>query len=186
MKIICSNLDEALRILLNAQKEEAGMVNPGDKLALQLYEDDWVSFEIDYTDAERRVIRVYGLDGTRESYITPKEWKDGDICIDEIASQTISRWSMFMVRSALDYAFNGFLREVRVTLRQSNYSYVQIDTSDKFTEEGMDSMVDWLVRAKLTITFRDEYEKEDIIRQLNKWQEQHSIRKFEIVEALSE
>lgn len=185
MKIICSDLNEALRILLNAQKEEAGMANAGDKLALELYEG-FGGFEIDYTDAEHRVIRVYGLDGTRESYITPKEWKDEDICIDEIASQTISRWSIFMVRSALDYAFNGFLREVHVTLKQSDCNSVQIDTSDKFFEEGMDSMVDWLVRAKLTITFRDEYEKEDIIRDLNKWQEKKNIRKFEIVEASCE
>ena len=92
MKINCNIIDEMLGILLNVEKNYGGIADPANKLTLELnYQAR--RLEIDYSDAKHRVIRAYGLDKSNPSLVTPKEWRDGDISTDEIASETLSAWA---------------------------------------------------------------------------------------------
>ena len=179
VKITCFTVSEALNVIANAEKSTAGKANLADRLDIELY-DTPHRIEVDYTDSMHRSISIYGLDG---KYAEARVWKDEGISRDSIASALFSDFCI-SPESVLEYIDGAFysVRKFTVQLRPSGDSSITIDTSESWSEEGMDSLCTAYYHAKVTIAYSDEDDRDDKLLQIKKWADQHACgRPFNII-----
>lgn len=181
MKINCNTIGEMLGILLNVEKNYGGIADPADKLTLELnYQAR--RLEIDYSDAKHRVIRAYGLDKSNPSLVTPKEWRDGDISTDEIASETLSAWAGQKPICALDYVSrNFFFRWICISIKQAERPYVKIDTSGKGLETNFAPPADRFLYAEITLSYKDMDDRIKLIETIEKWVKKNHLENHYII-----
>ena len=171
MRITCYNFNDALRIIANVEKSTAGHTNPADQLEIG-FADTGHRIVVDYTDSEHRVISIFGLNF---QYDTARIWKDTEINMDSIASALFSDYCD-SICSVFDYINNSLfsVRNYEVELKQSGTMSIEIDTSERWSDEEMDSLCAGYIHAKVTIAYTDKDEREDLLATIKKWREQHA------------
>ena len=170
MIITCGNYNEALNILANAEKSTGGQTNPSDQLEIQIPYTGH-RLVIDYTDSAHRSVSIFGL-GCK--YDVAKVWNDDEIIMDSIASALYSD-NCSSVNSVLDYLVSTSysVRKFTIKFQQAESESIVVDTSEKWCEDGMDSMCAGYVHVKVYITYRDEDDRENKIIDIKEWMNKH-------------
>ena len=168
-----------MNVIANAEKSTPGVANPADRLDIELYDNPY-RIEVDYTDSVHRSISIYGLG---EKYAEARVWKDEGISHDSIASALFSDFCI-SPESIFDYIDGAFysVRKFTVRLRPLGDSSITIETSDKWGEEGMDSLCTAYYHAKVTIAYTEADDLDDKLSHIKKWADQHACsRPFDII-----
>ena len=180
MRITCFTFQDALNVISNAEKSVAGEMNPADWLEVELY-DTPHRIEVDYTDAVHRTISIYGLDG---KYTEARVWKDDKISRDSIASALFSDFCLVLdsVFNYIDSALYS-VRRFTIWLKPSCDDSITIDTSESWSEEGMDPLCSGYYHAKVTVAYEDDDDHDAKLQEIKRWADLHACgRSFDIIE----